>query len=412
MSIIKVPSILMPKKNVEMEKWAVIACDQFTSQPSYWKKLESFIGDSPSTYNLVFPEVYLEKDNVPIINKINLNMNKYLKDAILEDIGNCMILVERETPYQKKRLGLVTSVDLEEYSFNSGDKSLIRATEQTVIDRIPPRVKIRKNALIELPHILLLINDKEKKIIESLYETKNNLEKIYDFSLNMDGGHIKGYKIVDCKKILKNFDELISSKNIKANNWDKNNIMQFAVGDGNHSLATAKTHWNNIKSALSKKEIKDHPARYALVEIMNIYDEGLVFEPIHRVVFNAKEDFYEGLKKISSGDFSCIVYHNGKSEEFLLPNSAAIAVKSVQNYIDEYIRKNKDVKVDYVHGLTDMKEVCDANENSFGITLPPLNKEDLFDYVVKSGSFPRKTFSMGHANEKRYYIESKMVVKL
>lgn len=411
MSIIKMPNVLMPKKNVDMEKWAVIACDQFTSQPSYWENLESLVNDVPSTYHLIFPEVYLEKENAPIIGRINYNMKKYLDENILENIGECMILVDRKTPFQKRRLGLVLSIDLEAYSYNQTDKSLIRATEQTVIERIPPRVEIRKNALIELPHILLLINDKNKTIIEKLYTKKDKFEKIYDFDLNMNGGHITGYKITNCKKTIKDFEKLVSLKTIKDNSWEKDNIMQFAVGDGNHSLATAKTHWNNLKSNLSKKEIKNHPARYALVEIMNIYDEGLVFEPIHRVVFNANLDFYKGLKEICDGDYECLLYNNGESTKIMLPTNAAIAVKLVQEYIDDYIKKNPKTKVDYVHGLKDMKEVCDNHLNSYGITLPPLNKTDLFNYVVNQGSFPRKTFSMGHANEKRYYIESKMIVK-
>ncbi len=411
MSIIKVPKILMPNKNIDMKKWAIIACDQFTSQPEYWEKLDSLVGDVPSTLRLIFPEVYLEEDNKPIIDNINLNMKKYLEDGVLDSIGECMILVDRKTPFQKRRLGLVLSVDLEAYSYKPIDRAMIRATEQTVIERIPPRVKIRKNALIELPHILLLINDKKQTIIEELYNKKEQFEKIYDFDLNMEGGHITGYKIANCKEVIESFEELISKKTIKENNWENDNIMQFVVGDGNHSLATAKTHWDNLKKTLNEKEIENHPARYALVEVMNIYDEGLDFEPIHRVVFNPEKDFYQGFKKICSGDFECILYKDGVSEKILLPSNAAIAVKEVQEYIDEYIKKNSNTKVDYVHGLEDMKQVCDNNINSIGITLPPLNKVDLFDYVVNHGSLPRKTFSMGHANEKRYYIESKMIVK-
>ncbi|MGI6710041.1 MAG: DUF1015 domain-containing protein [Bacilli bacterium] len=411
MSIIKIPTILMPKKNVNMEKWAIIACDQFTSQPEYWEKLNSLVGDAPSTLRLVFPEVYLEKDNNPIIDSINLNMKKYLEEGVLESIGECMVLIDRKTPYQKRRLGLVLAVDLDAYSYKASDKAMIRATEQTVIERIPPRVRIRKNALIELPHILLLINDKKQTIIENLYNKKDQFEKIYDFDLNMDGGHVTGYKIVNCKEIIKSFEELISKQTIKENNWDSNNIMQFVVGDGNHSLATAKTHWDNLKKTLNEKEVVNHPARYALVEVMNIFDEGLVFEPIHRVVFNPDNDFYEGFKKVCKGDFECILYKTGVAEKILLPSNAAIAVKEVQEYIDDYIKNHPNTKVDYVHGLYDMKQVCDNNINSIGITLPPLNKVDLFNYVVNCGSLPRKTFSMGHANEKRYYIESKMIVK-
>lgn len=409
-SIIKAPNVLMPNEKVDMTKWAVVACDQFTSQPEYWQKLAEFVGDAPSTLNVIFPEAYLSKDNQPIIDNINANMKKYLEQGIWQDIGKCMVLVDRRTALTPRRLGLVLAVDLEAYSFVREDHALIRATEGTVIERIPPRKKIRINAPVELPHIMLLIDDREQKIIENLYENRESLEKLYDFDLNMDGGHITGYKITDTDEVIEKLNKLMDKDYLKRLYGDSDEVMQFAVGDGNHSLATAKACWEEIKKTVPQDQWDTHPARFALVEVENLHDQGLVFEPIHRAVFNVEKDFFDGFKAICSGEADCLIYTADKGEDKIkLPKNAAVAVGRVQEYIDAYIKTHPNASVDYVHGLEDLKGVVDKAENAVGITLPPLDKNDLFDYVLKVGAFPRKTFSMGEAAEKRYYVESKKI---
>lgn len=409
-SIIKAPNMLMPNQKVDMTKWAVVACDQFTSQPEYWQELSEYVAEAPSTLKVIFPEAHLSRDNQPIIDSINANMKKYLEEGVLTEIGNCMVLVERSTALTPRRLGLVLAVDLEAYSFVREDHALIRATEGTVVERIPPRKKIRINAPIELPHIMLLIDDREQKIIENLYANRNSFQKLYDFDLNMNGGHVVGYRIDDTDAVIEKLNNLIAQDYIKRLYGDSSEVMQFAVGDGNHSLATAKACWEEIKQSLPQEQWDTHPARFCLVEVENLHDEGLVFEPIHRAVFNVDKDFVEGFKSICQGEADCLIYTSKEGEQPIkLPKNAAVAVGKVQEYIDAYIKSHPNASVDYVHGLEDLKGVVDKAPNSIGITLPPLDKNDLFDYVLKIGALPRKTFSMGEAAEKRYYVESKKI---
>lgn len=412
MSIIKAENIFLPEKEIDLSKWSVIACDQFTSEPKYWEKLKNYVGGNASALNIILPEVYLQKDNSGLINQINSNMKKYLADGVLEDIGNCFVLINRKTKYNAQRLGLIAAVDLEEYSFAPDSKSNIRATEKTVVERIPPRVEIRKNAIFELPHILLLIDDREEKIIENLYMQKAKLQKLYDFELNMEGGHITGYKVENTDEIIKKFNKLLDPSYIQKT-FNTKDAMLLAVGDGNHSLATAKTHWENIRQNLSAQEQLCHPARYALVEIENIHDSGLTFNPIYRVVFNAENNFITGLKnlyKVQAGFDAQIITHN-KTEQFKLPDNCPLAVKLVQDYIDGYKNNHPEVIVDYVHGIESVNEICEQSKNAIGITLPALNKNDLFEYVLKNGTLTRKSFSIGEAIEKRYYIEAHKIIK-
>jgi uncharacterized protein (DUF1015 family) len=404
--------ILLPKPGVELEKWAVIACDQFTSEPEYWDSLDRMVGGCPSTLRLILPEAYLDRDDAKSILSINQKMEEYLQAGILQDAGNCMILVERHTPYVEKRLGLVLGLDLEKYDYQPGVLPLIRGTEQTVASRIPPRVKIREKALIELPHVLLLINDQDEKIIETLYANRSQLEKVYDFELNKDGGHLRGYKITDTKALLAKFEKLADPAYSQKVYGDPHAMLQGLIGDGNHSLASAKAHWENLKKTLPKEQLANHPARYALVEVENIYDEGLKFEPIHRVVFHAPSDFLMGLVNLEDGDYTAEIYSKMTGvSPFRLPRIAPVAIKLVQEYIDQYIKSHPFVKVDYVHGLKNLHAICDKEVGAIGITLPPLAKEDLFPYVLKEGVLPRKSFSMGEAVEKRYYFESKRITK-
>ena len=282
-------NILLPK-DVDMTKWSVVACDQYTSEPEYWKEVESIVGSSPSTLNLILPELYLEEENVEErIKKINLTMEDYLKENIFQEYPNTMIYLERKQSDGKVREGLMGMVDLEDYSYEKGSQTLIRATEKTVIERIPPRLKVRENAPLELPHIMILIDDEKKNIIESLKNKVTTKDIVYDFDLMENGGHIKGYNLSDevIKDIEKGLEGLMDKDYFeKKYNVKDKGILLFAMGDGNHSLATAKANYENLKKTMSKEEYLNNPARYALVEIVNLHSEALEFEPIHRVIFN------------------------------------------------------------------------------------------------------------------------------
>ena len=282
-------NILLPK-DVDMTKWSVVACDQYTSEPEYWKEVENIVEDNPSTLNLILPELYLEEDNVEErIKKINETMKEYLEKDVFEEYPNTMIYLERKQSNGKIREGLIGMVDLEDYSYEKGSQTLIRATEKTVIERIPPRLKVRENAILELPHIMILIDDEKKKIIESLKNKVEEKDIVYDFDLMENGGHIKGYKLSD-KTIDEVEEGLISLMDKdyfeKKYNVKDKGILLFAMGDGNHSLATAKANYENLKKTMTEEEYLNNPARYALVEIVNLHSEALEFEPIHRVIFN------------------------------------------------------------------------------------------------------------------------------
>ena len=399
---IKAPHILLPKKGTDMNAWAVIACDQFTSQLDYWNDVEKLVGDKPSTLRMMFPEAYLGKVNdEEFIKKVNSNIQNYLDTGVLVDQGECFILIDRKTSVVDRRLGLIIAIDLEDYTYEKGVKSLIRASEATIVDRIPPRLKIRENAPVELPHILFLFDDKKREIIEKLWEKRSDFEKVYDFDLNKEGGHITGYKITNTTLIIKQFENLLK---------ENNNGLLFIVGDGNHSLATAKAHWDKIKFNLSEEERNTHPARYALVEALNIYDEGLIFEPIHRVVFNVDDSFLPGLRKVLHGEYESYTYSikNG-NEKLMMPRVGPEAYEIVQAYVDAYLLEHKQASVDYIHDEDQVIEIAKKNPGSVGLVMPALTKGDIFDYIAKDKVLPRKAFSMGHATEKRYYLESQRI---
>ena len=398
--LIIAPNILLPKQGTDLHKFAIVACDQFTSQPEYWQQLEQLVGESPSALHLIFPEAYLPLvDHDRYITKINHTIEQYLNFGILEHIGLGYILVERSTPETPKRLGLMLAIDLEQYSYEPGNQAPIRASEATIVARIPPRLKIREHALIEIPHVLLLLDDKAGQVIEYLYRKRSNFPLIYDFELNQNGGHLKGYHIKNTMLVEQLFDDLFTQSSLR-----------FIVGDGNHSLATAKAHWDKIKVKLSSEQRYDHPARYSLVEVMNIYDEGLTFEPIHRLVKNVEVDFIPKLKARLSGAVLGHLYTQEHGlADLLLPRSSPHAYEIVQTFIDQYLLDHPHAEVDYIHGIPDLKEIVDRSHNSVGIIMPALTKEDIFRYIEKGAVLPRKCFSMGHAHEKRYYLESKLI---
>ena len=399
--IVVAPHILLPRKGTDMYAYAVIACDQFTSQVEYWNDLKDMIGDKLSTFHMIYPEAYLESTNQSeYIQKINQTINSYLNDNLLVDMGECFVLVERVTSYGVRRLGLVISIDLEEYSYERGVPCSIKASEATIVERIPPRLKIRKDAPIELPHTLLLFDDKEKSNIEQLYAKRKELDLLYDFELNQNGGHIRGYLVKDTEAVIKKFNDIYEKNN---------NGLMFIVGDGNHSLATAKAHWENIKKNLSKEEQENHPARFALVEANNVYDDGIIFEPIHRILFNAG-DFQKELDALDGNGQLAYSYNKKYGKKAIkTTKSAAETYQIIQKLIDENLKKHPEMKVDFIHDESSVLEIADKNPDSLAIVMPALGKSDIFEFVAKDMVLPRKSFSMGHASEKRYYLEAKRI---
>mgnify|MGYP001175483927 CR=1 FL=1 len=420
---VRTAKILLPKNGTILNKWAVVACDQFTSEPEYWKKVEEMVGEEASTLKMVLPEVYLESsDKQARIAKINQNIKEYLNEGILEEKFEGFVLVERETRNEKLetrkiRRGLIVALDLEKYEYTRGSKTLIRATEGTVESRIPPRLEIRKDASVELPHIMVLIDDPQKSVIEPLSEAatvKSFGEPLYDFELMMGGGHIRGWQISDEKiieNIADNLEKLIRCPPSQNATAGENGFL-FAMGDGNHSLATAKTHWNNIKAAYAEKgygePMENHPARFALVELVNVHDDGLEFEPIHRIVYKVGSEklikYLEG-----EGDEIEIVDEKGKRKLRIKNMGSNLPVGNLQILLDKYLALNPESKIDYIHGEESVKKLV-GELGGIGFILPGMKKEELFPTVEKDGALPRKTFSMGEAEEKRYYLESRKIV--
>lgn len=399
--------ILMPKTD-DMNAWSIVACDQFTSEKEYWDALENHVKGKLSTFNLVLPEIYLEDDLENRIKVVNANIKKYLEDGVFETLPEGFILTVRKTPYVERRIGLIGMLDLDEYLYGQKTEALIRSTEGTVEERIPPRLKIREKADVEFPHVMVLFDDEERNITEKLYENRSEYKKLYDFTLNMGGGSIEGYFVPANEELLEKFSNLLSAERL-IKKYGKEDKFAFAVGDGNHSLATAKTHWNKVKQTLTEEEKLNHPARFALAEFVNIYDEGIYFEPIHRFIKGVDEDkFIQGLNKIDGGNIGIIAKGINKSQKSDL--ALADGIKAIDEYIKEYIGKFGGV-VDYIHGDENLKNLIEKTENSVGITFDKLDKKELFRYVSNKGAFPRKTFSMGEGVEKRYYLEGRRITK-
>jgi hypothetical protein len=499
---VHIPEILLPVGGTDLSKWAVIACDQYTSQPEYWENVRNEVGDSPSTFHLIFPEIYLKDEDIEErIAHINKTMEQYLEQRILESQGAGFVLVERSTPKTPSRKGLILALDLECYDYMPGSRTLIRATEGTVLERIPPRVKIRENAPIELPHIMVLIDDPEKTVIERLYANARAgmYRKLYDFELMQGGGYIKGWMVSDEESIAMAAQALEALMDVDGSNdagdgsqkvHTSGNTSQqacsgmlFAVGDGNHSLASAKAHWENVKASLfksgaarpasagvasadnqsaqeDKDAVPDHPARYALVEIVNVHDDGLVFEPIHRVLFNTdpatiteklkqackgqlcadfrlygsreemerataglmeravikdsigpEEKTASGRKEAAPGKMAHLIPYvlEGRYGIMVVENPVSnIEVAALQGILDELLKNDPSIGIDYIHGDEVVTELG-SKPGVMGFYLPAMNKRDLFPAVKHDGVLPRKTFSMGEAEEKRYYLECRRI---
>jgi hypothetical protein len=430
---VQVPDILLPKQGIDLQKWAVIAVDQFTSEPEYWEQVEQIVGEAPSTLRLVLPEIYLENADVEArIGKIQQTMRRYLDEGVFE-ARQGMIYVER-TAAGKTRKGIMLALDLEQYDYTKGSQSLIRATEGTIIERLPPRMKIRRGAALELPHILVLIDDPGQTVIEPLADKKRYLPKLYDFDLMLDSGHLCGYAVNDPdleEKVIYALRQLADPQ-IFAEKYGLKSaqpILLFAMGDGNHSLATAKAIWEEMKPKVGL----DHPARYALVEVENVHDTGLEFKPIHRILFGIKKDLYQALEAEFGENYT---YHAVSSKEEMVqwvnrgdPSgqligilgggrdfgviritnpSSNLPVGTIQPFLDGFLKNGGAEKIDYVHGEEVILRLG-LQSNNAGIYLAGMAKSDLFKTVILDGALPRKTFSMGEAKEKRFYMEARRI---
>ena len=427
-----IPEVYLPRPGIDLRKWAVIAVDQFTSQPEYWHEVEHIVGAAPSTLHLTLPEIYLEQSGeAERIQQIQTTSHQYLDDGILQPHEG-LIYVER-TVGGKTRKGLMLALDLECYAYTKGSTSLIRATEGTIVERLPPRMKIREGAALELPHIMVLIDDPYRTVIEPISTAKDRLEPLYDFDLMLDSGHLAGYGVNDAaleEAVISALRQLADPQTFAAK-YDltpDRPVLLFAMGDGNHSLASAKAIWEKIKSSVGLH----HPARYALVEIENVHDEGLEFEPIHRVLFGVKTDFLAALRETFGANFNFIETTNvaemidrvdaarGPQHvigfvkgstcgviEIAHPVSN-LPVGTIQSFLDAFLKAGGAEKIDYVHGH-DVTVNLGRQHGNVGIYLPGLQKGDLFKTVILDGALPRKTFSMGEAREKRFYMEARRI---
>ena len=412
MNLFEPADILIPK-TAEMEKWSVIACDQFTSQPEYWERVEEYVGDAPSSLKLIFPEAKLGEESAGMVSKIREAMEQYLKDGIFEEYKNAFVYVERTLLDGSIRKGIVGAINLDEYDYSPHSLSGIRATEKTVIERIPPRKVIRENAIIELPHILLFSDDEKDIMCGYLESVKEELPLIYDFELMEEGGRIIG-RLVSGEKLDALVEKMEAYGDFVAQKYadSKKVPMMFAVADGNHSLATAKACYEDIKLKNPGKDLLNHPARYALVELVNIHDEAQKFEPIHRIVKNVDVQAMLGALILDScaEDGYPVKWYSGEKHGtiYLDSEKGQLPIGILQNFLDEYLSVHLGV-IDYIHGEDVLKNLA-KEPNSIGFALPVIDKNKFFKGIIEDGVFPRKTFSTGHAQEKRYYLEARKIV--
>lgn len=419
-----IPELLLPSLNINMKKWAVIACDQFTSQPDYWMQVERTVGNAPSILHMILPEVYLNYEGLTDnINNINRVMHDYIEKGVLEQLPRGIMLVERVMEGTVRK-GLIMTVDLESYDYNAQSKPLIRATEKTLLERIPPRVTIRQEAPLETSHVLAMMDDPRDSVIGPVYKLKDELEKLYDFDLMMNGGRIRGY-FVEKQETL---DEVMAAMS----KLPVRDGMRFCIGDGNHSLAAAKTVWDLAKESLSEEERENHPLRYAMAEFVNIHDEGIDFMPIHRVLFKVSpisvlEFIVERLNKRGAkaklmfgrwrggsealkGNELPFLYREGAGKIVLENKSHPLLLEDVQDILDDYMAANPNSTIDYIHGQDVFEDLAKKYDN-LGLYFSPIPKEKFFDTVIDCGVLPKKCFSMGEAEQKRYYIECRLLVK-
>lgn len=408
--------LLLPDfEKVNGTAYATVACDQFTSDPTYWERMKAFVGDAPSTLDLILPEVYLgeAESRIPAI---HATMWEYLRHLLIPH-KNSMVYLERVQSDGKVRRGLVGMVDLELYDYRRGAQSLIRATEATVTERIPPRLAVRRDAPLELPHVMLLIDDPQRTVIEPIAARASTLEPLYAFPLAMRGGAVRARLVdsVGLGRITNALSRLISPERISTRYGEGTAPLLFAVGDGNHSLATAKAAYEEIKASRGEEALY-HPARFALVEVVNLYDEALQFEPIHRVLFDVEPgevlsalgEYSKGLCGACNVQQVRILSAGRQVAMHFTHPSEQLTVGTLQTFLDRYLSAHSEARVDYIHGAKALESLA-MHERTVGFLLPAMQKEQLFTTVIREGTLPRKTFSMGHAEDKRYYIEARRI---
>ncbi len=436
---LSVPRILLPRPDIDLGKWAVIACDQHTSDPGYWKRVEDHVGDAPSSLNLIYPEVYLHAENrSQRIERIRDEMRSCMAQGILQECDAGFVLVDRQTAHADSRLGLIVALDLEQYSYAADAKTLIRTTEGTVLERLPPRVEVRRDAPLESPHILVLIDDPQRTVIEPLVDMQ--LPAAYETDLMFDGGRVRGWHVQDERQIMQVVNALRAlAKSQSGQPTEPTDPMLYAMGDGNHSFATAKEVWEQIKQeAGGLAAVTDHPARHALVELVNLHDEGLTFEPIHRVVFNvdhrallaAMTDYYRRQGSVveireidnrsvwqqtcagldESNDHHIPWVAGGRDDKLFQgiltihePTDVLEAV-SLQDFLDGFGTEHGELQVDYIHGV-DVVQSVGSQPGNVGLVSQVIGKHALFPKILQDGPLPPKCFSLGEAEEKRYYLE-------
>lgn len=433
---IRIPEVLLPRPDIDLGTWAVVACDQYTSDEAYWDAVDRAVGSAPSTLRLVLPELYLEKPGLPDrVTTIHATMRDYLARRILQSPGEGLVYIQRTTDSSGLRQGLLLSFDLEQYSYASGSKSLIRATEGTIVDRIPPRLAVRREAPLELPHIMILIDDPALEVIEGWNDRVSELERLYDVALMQQGGALRGYRIADpahIEDVLGRLERLMRRTEVEQ---ATDQPLFWAMGDGNHSLATAKASWEEIKARLraagtSESDVMHHPARWALAEVVNIHSPGLRFEPIHRVVFcHQHADFRTTLEQSSVVEAIVPIGEDALAHRLETPEGAnqagyfdgrdfyAVSFRADaglptglvdQAYMAFREAYEASARIDFIHGWDDTKKLC--GPSAVGLFLPVIARERLFNYVDAHGPLPRKSFSMGDAEEKRYYMEARRIV--
>ena len=408
MQVFKPADILIPQ--TDMHAWSVVACDQFTSEPEYWEKVYETVGDKPSSLRLILPEAELGvKDPEAESDRINKTMAEYLNGGVFKEYKNSYVCVERRLEGGMLRRGIVGAFDLEAYDWAEGTHTPIRATEHTVEDRLPPRVKVREKALLEMPHIMIFVDDPDDAVLSAAEKG----EKLYDFELMQRGGHISGWRVKDNTALENAVEKLFDARELAKKYGDAADPMIFAMGDGNHSLAAAKKHWDNVKAQLPEAEWEGCPARYALAELVNIHDEAISFEPIHKVIFDTQpESFISEAKSFFAGRMGegrDITLITGEKTETVSVSGLTIGelIGSCEDFCRAFIAGHGG-RIDYIHGDNECIAMS-KRKNCAGILLPRMEKSELFKSVMSSGPFPKKSFSIGHGNDKRYYLECRKI---
>ncbi|MBR2721404.1 MAG: DUF1015 domain-containing protein [Clostridia bacterium] len=410
--------ILLPDfEKIDGSLWSVVACDQFTSEGAYWASVEQTVKNAPSTLSMILPELYLNEAEarVPLINQA---MREQLQQN-LRAYPDAMIYLARTQSDGSVRRGIIGAIDLECYDYSKGSTSPVRATEGTVLERIPPRVAIRRDAPLELPHIMLLIDDERRSVIEPLIEAYDNKAPLYDFDLMEGGGHVRGHLLDPAtqESIQKALAALILPEEIGKKYGDATLApLWFAVGDGNHSLATAKASYEEIKAAIGEEAAKSHPARYALAEVVNLHDDALNFEPIYRVVFGCNPEqlkaellaYIDSLNGTAAAQRFTLLTEQSEEEMEIPAPVQQLTVGTLQAFLDVYIKRHPEVEVDYIHGEDSLRSLVKAAD-TVGFLFEGMRKDELFRTVMFDGALPRKTFSMGHARDKRYYLECRKI---